>query len=833
MFTFYAAQKKTGWLFIIVFTVLSVFTRCNTVTQPPRTRKNFDANWRFHLGDLPAAEKVNFTDTSWRKLNLPHDWSIEGKFNRNNPGGEGYLPNGIGWYRKTFTLPLSDKGKLIFIDFDGVYMNSKVWINGHLLGKRPYGYISFRYELTPYLNYGNKKNVIAVQVDNSKQPNSRWYSGSGIYRNVWLVKTNKVYIAHWGTFITTPEITKSQAKVQIQTRINNREQTEQLIMLKTVVLDDNNKQVATSVSKIHLNGDTSAIVQQKVTVANPDLWSVLHHHLYRAVSYVMSGNKILDWYQTIFGIRYFHFDANKGFFLNGKHIKIKGVCQHENLGPLGAAVNTRALERQLEILKKMGCNAIRTAHNPPSPELLKLTDKMGFMVLDEAFDVWNKGKVKYDYHLYFDKWHQRDLSDFVKRDRNHPSVIMWSIGNEIPDQYSPKGAKIGKELANIVKTLDATRPITSAMNYPEAKDNYLARSGALDLIGHNYGRSKWMEFHKIFPGQKFIATETTSSLATRGYYDMPSDSIRIWPTRKAWQIIKKEKKKNKTIDYEKLFAKHHIMNPGFTCSAYDNCCVPWGSTDEQTWKIVKKYDFIAGLFIWTGFDYIGEPTPYPWPARSSYFGIVDLAGFPKDVYYLYQSEWTRDTILHIFPHWNWQKGDTIDVWAYTNCKKVELFLNGKSLGTRTKQGDELHLMWRVPYAPGTLKAVGYMNNTVVKTTEIKTAGKPAKILLHADRSQIHANGKDLSFVTITIVDNHGIVVPYADNRVKFRIEGPATIAGVANGCQTSLEPFKANYRKAFNGKCLVVLQSTKKPGKIVLTAVSAGLQKASLTMETN
>ena len=829
-------MKKFSFLFVLVWAVLSVFTQCNTTTGPVRIKQDFDESWRFHLGDIPGAENVNYADTSsWRELNLPHDWSIEGKFNENNPGGNGggYLPGGIGWYRKTFTLPLSDKGKLIFVDFDGVYMNSKVWINGHLLGERPYGYISFRYELTPYLNYGGKKNVLVVRVDNSKQPNSRWYSGSGIYRNVWLVTTNKVYVAHWGTFVTTPHITKSQAEVQIQIRINNRDSTEQPVTLKTILYDAGGKQVAALMSKVTIHSDSSAVVNQKLTVPNPVLWSVAHPYLYRAVFYVIAENKMQDRYQTSFGIRYFHFDADKGFFLNGKPVKIKGVCNHENLGPLGAAVNTRALQRQLEILKKMGCNAIRTAHNPPSPELLTLTDKMGFIVLDEAFDVWDEGKVKYDYHLYFDKWHKRDLSDFVKRDRNHPSVIMWSIGNEIPDQYSPKGAKIGKELAKMVKTLDPTRPITSAMNDPEDKSNDLARSGALDLIGHNYSVKKWLEFHKIFPGQKFLATETTSALATRGCYDMPSDSIRIWPSHQAWMLMQKAQKKTLKVDYKKLFAQHHIMNRNFTCSSYDNCCVPWGSTAEQTWKIVKNNDFISGMFVWSGFDYIGEPTPYPWPARSSYFGIIDLAGFPKDIYYMYQSEWTHDTVLHIFPHWNWQKGDTVDVWAYTNCQETELFLNGKSLGTKTKQKNELHLMWRVPYLPGTLKAVGRINHKIVKTAEVETAGPPVKILLRADRSRIRADGKDLSFVTVTITDKNGTVVPYADNLVRFNVTGPATIAGVGNGNETCLEPFKANYRKAFNGKCLVILQASKKPGKIILTATSGKLKKASIILQSS
>ena len=829
-------MKRNSLLFLIALSVLMVFSQCNrpVATKATRTRKNFDWGWRFHLGDVQGAQYVNFIDTSWRKLNLPHDWSIEGKFSENNPAGASgaYLPCGIGWYRKTFTLPNSDKGKLVFIDFDGVYMNSKVWINGHLLGERPYGYISFRYELTPYLNFGGKKNVIAVRVDNSKQPASRWYSGSGIYRNVWLVTTNKVYVGHWGTFVTTPKISKTLATVQVKTNIRNRENTEQQVSLKTVLLNARGKQVAVSVSKAAVGSDTVTTFTQTMDVPNPTLWSVGHPYLYKAVSYVSSKGKVLDKYTTPFGIRYFRFDPDKGFFLDGKHMKIWGVCDHHGLGPLGAAVNTRAIERQLQELKAMGCNAIRTSHNPPAPELLNLADKMGFLIMDEAFDVWEKGKKKYDYHLYFDKWHKKDLSDFVRRDRNHPSVIIWSIGNEIPEQYSPRGAKIGKELAGIVRSLDPTRPITSAMNGPENKNNYLARSGALDLIGHNYDIKEWSKFHKVFPGGKFIATETTSALATRGHYDMPSDSIRIWPSRKAWKLVRKKMKENKNINFQKLAAQYHIMNPDFTCSSYDNCRVPWGSTAEATLKLAEKYDFVSGMFVWSGFDYLGEPTPYLWPARSSYFGIIDLAGFPKDAYYLYQSQWTQDTVLHIFPYWNWKKGETVDVWAYTNCDSVELFLNGKSLGKKSMEGGKMHLMWRVPYVPGTLKAVGYKGGKVVRDTEIKTAGPASKVLLSADRSIIRADGRDLSFVTVTIADKKGTMVPTADNMVHFNVSGPATIAGVGNGCETSLEPFKANYRKAFNGKCLVILQSTRKPGTVSLTAKAKGLLPATVIIKT-
>ncbi|MGH7237279.1 MAG: glycoside hydrolase family 2 TIM barrel-domain containing protein, partial [Candidatus Saccharimonadales bacterium] len=620
----------------------------------------------------------------------------------------GALPGGIGWYRKTFTVPASSKNKLVYIDFDGVYQKSTVWINGHELGFRPNGYISFRYGLTPYLNFGGK-NTIAVKVDNSVQPNSRWYSGSGIYRNVWLVTTNKTAVSHWGTYVTTPEVSNQSAKVDLKVSIKNNSGGLPLAV-RTTIYDVSGKVVARSgemIPKKDLN-DTIVNAGLEFTVKKPALWSVDRPYLYKMVTRIMVDNKMADEYTTPLGIRYFHFDPDKGFSLNGKYMKILGVCDHHDLGSLGAAVNTRALERQLQILKAMGCNAIRTSHNPPAPELLNLCDKMGFLVMDEAFDCWEWGKVKYDYHLYFKQWHKRDLEDQILRDRNHPSVIIWSIGNEIPQQRDTSALRIAPELARIVHSLDITRPITTANDNP-GKGNKIIESGAIDLIGYNYHEYDYPTFHDRYPGKKFIATETTSGLEMRGFYQMPSDSIRIWPTR--WD-------------------KPFTGNPGNTVSAYDNTRPPWGSTHEATWKVMKKYPFLSGMFIWTGFDYLGEPTPYSWPSRSSYFGIVDLAGFPKDVYYMYQSEWTNKPVLHIFPYWNWTPGQLIDIWAYyNNADEVELYLNGKSLGIKKKTGDDLHVMWRVKYEPGTLKAVSRKDGKVVLTREIHTAGAPAKIEL--------------------------------------------------------------------------------------------------------
>ncbi len=773
-----------------------------------RSVENFNKNWLFSLNDSAIAQMPSSVNTKWRTLNLPHDWSIEGKFDKNNPAGTdgAALPGGLGWYCKSFSMPDSSKGKQVYIAFDGVYRCSKVWVNGHYLGYRPNGYISFRYDMTPYLHFGSVPNVIAVKVDNSQQKNSRWYSGSGIYRNTWLITTNKVAVDNWGTYITTPAVSENAAILNINTRLSNSTGTKQSISLHTIVYDAYGKKVAENVRDNMVLKGVTATTSQDINMQNPSLWSIERPYLYKVVTQVISGNKVIDDYQTMVGIRSFEFDADKGFILNGKPVKIKGVCDHHDLGCLGTAINTRALARQLEILKGMGCNAIRTSHNPPAPELLDLCDNMGFIVMDEAFDMWKRPKTEYDYHLFWDEWHKKDLQDQIVRDRNHASVFIWSIGNEIPEQSDANGARIALELSAIVKELDNTRPVTTANDNPDTS-NRVIPSGAIDLIGYNYHQNQYPTFHNRYPGKIFIATETTSAFQTRGSYDMPSDSIRRWPN-------------------------NNKMNSDLTCSAYDNAAASWGSTHEETWKVIKKYDFLSGMFIWTGFDYLGEPTPYPWPARSSYFGIIDLAGFPKDVYYMYQSEWTDQTVLHIFPHWNWKKGQLVDVWAYYNhADEVELFLNGKSLGIRKKAGDDLHVSWAVPFETGVIKAVSRLNGQVVLEKEIKTAGKPAKIELIADRNTIKPNGNDLSFVTVGITDAEGNLVPDADNLVNFTIDGAASIAGVDNGSETSMESFKADHRKAFHGLALVVLQAKEYSGPIKLTAVSDGLQNASISID--
>ena len=800
---------------LTIVALLLVVSSTSFANSRPGKRVSFNQDWRFHLGEVANGQDTGLNDAQWRKLDLPHDWSIEGEFSENAPSGTGggALPGGLGWYRKTFTVPLTAKGKLLFVEFDGVYRNSEVWINGHYLGKRPYGYISFAYELTPHLIYGGGQNVIAVKVDNSQQPNSRWYSGSGIYRNVWLTTLDPVHVEQWGTYVTTPEVTTQSATVVIKTKVSNDSNGGAPVNLTTIIVDASGREVTRSIAKEVAAKGAHAEVSQTLKVSSPMLWSDVRPYVYKVISQLQQGARIVDRYETPLGIRSFRFDVGKGFFLNGKSVKIRGVCNHHDLGSLGAAVNTRAIERQLEMLKEMGVNAIRTSHNPPAPELLDLTDKMGFIVMDEAFDMWKIAKTKYDYHLDWDEWHKRDLEDMVLRDRNHPSIIIWSIGNEVMEQWNdnPAGGTIAKELGAIVRNLDPTRPITSATN-GVSRDNKVIMEGDLDLVGTNYAHAKLPEFAKMFPGRAIIGAETNSSLHMRGSYAMPSDEIRRWP-RKDEDILK--------------------LGPTYECSSYDNSTAPWGAAHEEHWKLVKNHDFFSGMFIWTGWDYIGEPTPFPWPAVSSYFGIIDLAGFPKDPFYFYQSEWTNTPVLHVFPHWNWKQGEKVDVVAYyNNADEVELFLNGRSQGTKRKQNDNMHVFWRLPYEPGVLKAVSRKNGRIVLTKEVRTAGEPARIVLVADRKAIKADGVDLSFVTVKVVDKDGTLVPAADNLIKFRVTGAGSIVGVDNGNQISHESFKGKQRKAFHGMALAILQAKQKPGRIVLEATSDNLQSASLVINT-
>ena len=793
---------------------LSVALMAISLSMQARQRDNFDKGWLFILGDSAQMATPAYNDSHWRKLSLPHDWAIEGDFYAGNPSGAGggALPGGIGWYRKHFLLDCeAEPGGRYFIEFDGVYMNSTVYVNGQEVGHRPYGYSSFEYDITKYLKRGD--NVIAVKVDNSDQPNSRWYSGCGIYRHVWLTKTNAVHVKHWGVHVQADAKT-GQIKVEADVEGNNYK-------VRNTVYDASGKEVG-------------------LKVKNPHLWSVEDPYIYKVRTQVLVGGKVVDEVWTTTGFRDFKFDAETGFWLNGKNFKLNGVCEHHDFGCLGAAVNEDAMHRKLSKLKAMGVNSIRSSHNPPAPELLNMCDTMGIIVMDESFDMWRRKKTAGDYARFFEEWHERDLTDLILRDRNHPSILMWSIGNEVLEQWSSADADeltleqanlilnaghdastlahgeemspnslLTRHLADIVKRYDTTRPILAGCNEPDS-NNHLFKSGAIDIIGFNYHHQWVKDVPKNFPGKPFIFSESVSALQTRGYYKMPSDEI-TWAPQEWW------------LPY---------TDPSYMCSAYDNMHASWSSTHEETWDVVKHNAFVGGQYIWTGFDYIGEPTPYGFPARSSYFGVIDLAGFPKDTYYMYQSEWTTKPVLHLFPHWNWLEGQQIDMWCYyNNADEVELFINGKSQGVRRKTGEqpegrydmhntkaklnsEYHVGWRVTFNPGEVKVVARKDGHVVGEQKIKTAGAPARIRLSKDYQ-----GKNTTFITAEVVDKDGNLCPWADDMIYFISEGDGKILGTDNGCQTSMENFKAPQRKAFFGKCMVVVS-----GNGSITAKSPMLQ---------
>ena len=782
------------------FFILACAIGC-MLTAQARDRQNFDNGWRFVLADSAQMSKTDYHDTHWRALNLPHDWAVEGDFLCSNPSGAGggALPGGIGWYRKTFNLQ-KKQGERYFIEFDGVYMNARVYINGKEVGYRPYGYSSFEYDITPYLIAG--RNVVAVRVDNSDQPNSRWYSGCGIYRHVWFTKTADVHVKHWGVHV----VANPDGRISVTADVESQGKA---YKVRNQVFDAQGRAVGL---KVH----------------RPHLWSVDDPYIYKVRTQVLVGGKVVDEVWTNTGFRSFRFDAKTGFWLNGKNMKLNGVCEHHDFGCLGAVVNEDAMHRKLVRLKEMGVNAIRSSHNPPAPELLNMCDTMGLIVMDESFDMWRRRKTQNDYARFFDEWHERDLADLILRDRNHPSILMWSIGNEVLEQWSSADADtltleqanlilnaghdastlakdgetsvntlLADHLADIVRRYDTTRPITAGCNEP-SPDNHLFKGKALDIVGFNYHHQWIKDVPKNFPGRPFIMTESVSALQTTGFYTMPSDSVIKAP--KEWWLP--------------------YTDPSFKCSSYDNMHASWSSTHEETWDVVKHTPYVGGQFIWTGFDYIGEPTPYSYPARSSYFGIIDLAGQPKDVYYMYQSEWTNRPVLHLFPHWNWLDGEQIDMWCYYNqADEVELYINGKSQGVRRKADSHLyHVMWRVTFEPGEVKVVARKDGKEVRQQTIHTAGQPHHLQLSIDYQ-----GKNTTFVKVEVVDENGNRCPWAENQVFFDTD--ATIIGVDNGNQTSLERFKDNKRKAFFGRCFVVLD-----GHGTLKAKSYGLPTATIKL---
>jgi beta-galactosidase len=844
-------QVFTSVFFISVLLISNA--GLSQIQSSSRSRESFNQGWKFikyfnastdaAISDKEPAglQLPSANDSNWRLLDLPHDWAIEGPFSDTLENDTGLLPwKGIGWYRKHFTLNETDKGKRIYIDFDGAMAYSEVWVNGKYVGGWPYGYTSFRLDLTSLVNFG-KDNLIAVRLD-TKSWDSRWYPGAGIYRNVWLVKTSQLHISYNGVFCTTPEIKKEKAIVSVEAKVESHidEPVNAAVKATVYKIDGKGKAsadpIAESLTPVALLPSfADHIFRIDIPVNNPVLWNLDDPELYKVAVTVLQGTAVTDLCETNFGFRTLNFTPRNGFLLNGKRVQVQGVCNHHDLGALGTAINTRALERQLELLKEMGCNAIRTSHNPPAPELLDLCDRMGFLVEDEAFDAWKTPKKNNDYNKLFYAWHEEDLRAMVRRDRNHPSVFMWSIGNEVNDQDKPY---ISLSLRTIVKSEDNTRPVTAGCDWEESGTDGFQKT--LDVFGINYHvyKNEYERFFALKDNENigFHSSESASTVSSRGEY--------FWP------VFQGDLEKNQ---------------PGkgiFQITSYDVAYPEWASTADQQWTMLDKYPAAYGEFVWTGFDYIGEPTPYnedltgmkpgteeykktkemldkqgvkEVPSRSSYFGILDLAGFKKDRFYLYQSRWRPDLpMAHILPHWNWPEriGQVTPVHVYTSGDEAELFLNGKSLGKKIKGQFEYRLIWdNVVYQPGELKVVAYKNGVKWAEDKMVTTGKPSQLSSSADHSFVHPDGYDLVFITVKIEDNNNLMVPRSNNLVNFSIEGPGKIVAVDNGDATSHDPFNASYRKAFNGMCLVIVKADKgATGSFKVKAASKGLKGSEIVV---
>ncbi len=811
--------------------------------KSPRLRENFDDSWTFYRGDAAGAEKTDFDVSAWRALDLPHDFAVEGPFDPKSASGApgGFLPGGIGWYRKTFRLPEGAQGRKVFIEFDGAYMNSEVWINGHHLGKRPYGYIGFEYDLTPHLNYTGD-NTIAVRVDNSKLPSGRWYAGTGIYRHVWLKTTDPVHVAHWGTYVTTPEITQEKATVSIETTVLNGLPTEQKVAITQEILSADGKVMAETKETVDVKGAGEMVAKQTIDLVKPIRWSLENPYLYNVRTTLRIGTQVCDTYQTPLGIRTIRFDAKEGLFVNDVSTKMKGVCNHQDLGPLGSALWDQALERRMKMLKDMGCNAIRTAHYPHSPELMALCDKMGFLVLNETFDEWrrgwdfdgkllvssknNKGKAPHGYNKYFDEWHERDLTDHLHRDRNHPCVIMWSVGNEVPESVKNGEIETVKILRDLCHKTDPSRPVTVGCNHIKSA-NESGFTEQLDIVGYNEGVESVFEIEgdRIrYPNRKMYLSEVPHSLQTRGEYRTHPRYYRPG------------------IDHPKLTEKEVFPETDvYYESSYDNSGVQIDA--RRSWRMTSKQPYIMGEFRWTGFDYIGESGG--WPRVLGNYGIIDLCNFPKDTYYFYQSQWTDKPMVHILPHWTWpgKEGVSIPVWCYTNCDEAELFLNGASLGKRTfDEKNDMHLEWLVPYQAGELKVVARKDGKEAVTSIIQTADLPARIAISADLPKLDPANRDLSYVTLRIEDENGRFAPKAAKWVNIQIEGPGRLVGSGSGDPLSHESFQASTFRTFNGLGLAIIaatsgpepeiraDSTRKPGEIIVRANSKGMEPVELRL---
>ncbi|KAL5371403.1 hypothetical protein DPSP01_014283 [Paraphaeosphaeria sporulosa] len=783
-----------------------------------------------NLGNITFIQPA-FDDSTWERVNLPHDWAIKGPFyvGDNVPvkGGMGRLPiQGVGWYRKKLDVSGYDKSNKIYLDIDGAQSYAAVWLNGEIVGGWPYGYASFRLDLTPYLRFDGK-DQLAIRLDNPVD-SSRWYPGGGLYRNVWLTVVDNVHIGQWGAYVTTEDVSEQEATVRLRLQVQNKGNLTRSVDIGTeiFVLDAEtgklgDKIASFSNTKREIVGRSNQMLEQTVKVENPLLWgpwTSQKPHIYTAITTLSAHGTTIDTYDTKFGIRTLTYSGSEGLFVNGEHIRIQGVNQHHDLGALGAAFNVRAAERQLEILKSMGTNAIRMSHNPPAPELLDLTDRMGFLVLDEIFDVWNNNKTANDFHLIFDDWHEPDLRAFLRRDRNHPSVFGWSVGNEVSEQQSNStGGVTVAILRDIAHDEEPSRPITASMNAAHANQPFPA---ALDFISLNYQgegirdspaysqlkgittKPVYPDFHAAFPEKLLLSSETAAAVSSRGQYIFPVQNLTSAP-------VNDTSGGNSTT--------HHVSDYGLYSADF-------GSSPDKVFSAQDHASYVAGEFVWSGFDYLGEPTPY-YSSRSSYFGPIDLAGFPKDRYYLYKSRWlSNEKFAHILPHWNWPErlNKTTPVHVFSSATEAELFINGKSQGRRTRGQYDYRFRWdEVKYLPGTVSVATFKEGKAWANATVKTTGAPTKITVHADRTEIAADGVDVSFVTANVVDKDGNVVPVATNEMTFSVEGGGEIVATDNGDPADFAAFPSHTREAFAGKALCIVKGS---GSFTVTAKAEGLE---------
>ncbi len=730
---------------------------------------------------VPPAALEAFDDQDWKEVHLPHDFVVEGPFSPSADGNHGFLPKDPGWYRKSFKVPLSDKGRSLWIDFDGVYRDSRVWLNGKLLGKHPSGYTSFRYDITGAIKYGGV-NTLAVYVD-ARDTEGWWYEGGGIYRHIWLNKADPLHVEPWGVYVVSnpdQEVDPNQASLEIQTSVDNRSKSLKSCQVVSEVLDKDGKTVLSLTEGVTVPPGETGAVTQKGEIPHPALWSPDSPSLYTLVTSLEKDGKVVDQATTRFGVRTARFDKDLGFFLNGKPLKLKGTCNHQDFAGIGIAIPDRVFTYRIQRLKDMGSNAYRCSHNPPASELLDECDRQGMLVMDENRRLGDDPEIL------------SQLESMVLRDRNHPSVILWSLCNEESLQGTETGKHRGEAMKKDILRLDKTRLITCAMNYGWGS----GLSDVVDLQGFNYHPSEYGSYHKSHPGIPLFGSETASTVSDRGIYQNNKDQ-------------------------------------GYV-SAYDENFPDWAQTAEDAWTPLAKNPFMAGGFVWTGFDYRGEPTPYWWPCVNSHFGVMDMCGFPKDNFFYYQAWWGGNPLVHLLPHWNWpdKEGEPVDVWCYGNCEKVELFLNGKSLGEKDMP-QWGHLEWKVPYHAGVLSAVGSNAGKKAAEDRVETTDAPASVKLEPFGTEMLSDGEDEIPVKVSILDVKGRVVPTADNEVVFHVTGPGSIAGVANGDPSSHEPDKADQRRAFNGLCMAIVKAGDEPGDVVLTAESKDLKGAAVTLHSS